>query len=132
MITPYGQQCRYYYQDFHRGRSMQECRLPQRRPQEERWEPSLCRDCPVPGILQANACPNMVLEGRIARRFLFWRRVEVSAFCLETLEEVENPYVGCGKCHLHRRGARELLGLVEESQSANSRAISSGSKRGSL
>ena len=132
MITPYGQHCRYYYQDFYRGRSTQECRLLQRRPQEERWEPSLCRGCRVPGILRANACPNMVLEGRIVRRFLFWRRVAVSAFCLETMAEVENPYVGCGKCHLHRPAARELLGLEGASTSANSRAISSGSKRQSL
>jgi len=131
MITPYGRECAYYYQDSHRGRSIQECRLLQRVPQKERWEPSLCRDCPVPGILWANACPNMVLEGRIVRRFLFWRRVKVSAFCLETLEEVENPYVGCGRCHLHRPGAEELWGLPEGSSSSKSRAISSGSNRGS-
>ena len=113
MITPYGQECKYYYQDFHRGRSTQECRLLQRRTQEERWESSLCRSCPVPDILRANACPNMVLEGRIVRRFFLWRWVEVSAFCVETMEEVENPYVGCGQCHLHRPGARELFGLEE-------------------
>ncbi len=131
MITPYGQECKYYYQDFHRGRSTQECRLLQRRPQEEQWEPSLCRNCPVPSILRANACPNMVLEGRIVRRFLFWRRVEILAFCLEIMEEVENPYLGCGRCYLHRPGAKELFGLEGESSSAKSRAISSGSKRGS-
>jgi len=131
MITPYGQRCKYYYEDFHRGRSVQECRLLKDNPQEERWDPSLCRTCPVPGILRANACPNMVLEGRIVRRFLFWRRVEVSAFCLEALEEVKNPYVGCGRCHLYRPGARELFGLEEGSDSENNRASSSGSKRGS-
>ncbi len=27
MINPAGQECRFYYQDFHRGRSEQECRL---------------------------------------------------------------------------------------------------------
>ena len=114
MITPYGQECKYYYQDFHRGRSTQECRLLRHRPQEEQWGPSLCKNCPVPSILRANACPNMVLAGRIVRRFFFWRGVEVSASCLETMEEVENPYVGCGRCHLHRPGARQLWGLEEE------------------
>ncbi|MEA3345936.1 MAG: hypothetical protein U9Q78_06820 [Chloroflexota bacterium] len=114
MITPYGQECKYYYEDFHRGRSTQECRLLKGNQQEERWDPSLCKTCPVPGILRANNCPNMVLEGRIVRHFFFWRRVEVTAFCLETLEEVEDPYVGCGRCHLHRPGAEELFGLEEE------------------
>jgi hypothetical protein len=131
MITPYGQECKFYYQDFYRGRSTQECRLLLRRPQRERWDPSLCRSCPIPGILRANACPNMMLEAQIIRRFFFWRRVKVSAFCLKTLKEVENPYVGCGECHLHRPGARELWNAEEESTSAKSRAISSGSNRGS-
>jgi hypothetical protein len=131
MITPYGQECEYYYEDYHRGRSVQECRLLRDRPQGERWGPTLCRTCSVPAILRANACPEMVLRGRIVRRFLFWRRVAVSAFCLEAVEEVENPYVGCGRCHLERLGAIEVLGPEAESAPANSRATSSGSKRGS-
>ena len=85
----------------------------------------------MPTILQANACPDMVLEGRIVRRFLLWRRVEVSALCLEAVEDVVNPYVGCGRCHLRGSGARGLLDGDDGSTSANSRAISSGSKRGS-
>lgn len=132
MITPYGQECKHYYRDFHRGRSIQECRLLQRRPQEAQWESSLCKSCPVPGILRANACPNMILEGRIVRRFLVWRRVEVSAFCLEALGEVETPHIGCGRCHLHRSGAEVLLKEWEESVSTKSREISSGSNRGSV
>ena len=115
MITPYGQDCGYYYQDFHRGRSVQECRLVQQKPQNRRWEPSLCRTCPVPGILRANACPQMVLEGRVVRQFLFRRRMQVSAFCLEVLDEVEDPYVGCGRCHRHRPGASEVFGLEADS-----------------
>lgn len=131
MMTPYDQECKHYYEDFHRGRSTQECRLLRNRAQEDRWLPFLCRSCPVPSILQANACHDMVLEGRIARRFLFWRRVEVSAFCLETVAQVENLYVGCGRCHIRRPGARGLPGVEDDSTSVNSRAISSGSKRGS-
>ena len=131
MITPYGQDCKHYYQDFHRGRSTQECRLLKRTPQVEPWEPSLCRACHVPSVLRANGCPSLVLEGRIVRRFLFWSRVEVSAFCLETMEEVKNPYVGCGQCHLHRPGAGAQWEVEEEGASTNRREISSGSKRGS-
>jgi hypothetical protein len=56
----------------------------------------------VPAILRANACPNMVLEAEVARRWLgLVRRVEVSAVCTLTRSEVENPYVGCGRCHSH-------------------------------
>jgi hypothetical protein len=84
----------------------------------------------VPGILRANACPNMMLEARVVRRWLFWRRVEVLAFCLKTLGRVEDPYAGCGECHLQRPGAQGLWAVAAELSSENSRATSSGSKRG--
>lgn len=131
MITPYGQECKHYYRDFHRGRSIEECRLLQRRPQEARWESSLCKSCPVPGILRANACPNMMLEGRIVRHFLVWRRVAVSAFCLESLEEVETPHSGCGRCHQYWPGAEGLLAEWEESISTEDREVSTGSDQDS-
>ncbi len=100
MQTPAGAECPHYYEDFYRGRSTQECRLIARNPRSERWTPNLCARCPVPGILRANACPNMVLEARVARRwFGLVRRVEVYAVCTEYQVEVENPYVGCGHCH---------------------------------
>lgn len=100
MRTPAGQECRFYYEDFYRGSSTQECRLIAANPRSERWEPGLCARCPVPGILRANACPNMVLEGRVARRwFGLVRRVEVYAVCTERAVEVHDPYVGCGHCH---------------------------------
>ena len=35
----------------------------------------------MPRLLQANACPDMVLEARVERRFFLLRRVEVEAFC---------------------------------------------------
>jgi len=100
MRTPAGTECQYYYEDFHRGRSAQECRLIDRRPGSAPWEPRLCAKCPVPAILHANGCPNLVLEARVERRwFGLDRRVEVSAICTETHGKVDNPYVGCGRCH---------------------------------
>ena len=100
MRTPAGSECPYYYEDFYRGRSKQECRLIDRNRQSEPWEPKLCGRCPVPEILRANACPNMVLEARVVRRwFGLVHRVEVFAVCTEYETEVDNPYVGCGHCH---------------------------------
>jgi len=100
MQTPAGKECPYYYEDFYRGRSTQECRLIAENPYSERWEPGLCARCPVPDILQANACPNMLLEAEVVRRwFGLVRRVEVYAVCIEYQVEVEDPYVGCGHCH---------------------------------
>ena len=104
--TPYGRECRYYYQDFYRGRSRQECRLIGRNPASERWEPPLCRDCPVPSILSDNACPTMALEGQVVKGFLgLTRRVQVYAVCTLTATQVQEPRVGCGQCHQHRPGA---------------------------
>jgi len=74
MITPAGDECRFYYEDFHRGRSTQECRLIGRNPESEPWEESLCSTCPVPGILQANGSPHLALEGKVVRRFFFLKR----------------------------------------------------------
>jgi hypothetical protein len=99
MRTPAGTECKFYYEDFHRGRSTQECRLIGRNPASEPWRPGLCQACPVPAILQANACPNMVLEARVGRRWGVLRQVKVRAFCLLAMEEVPDPMVGCGRCH---------------------------------
>jgi hypothetical protein len=107
--TPYGFECRFYYADFYRGRSKQECRLIERNPASAPWEPSLCRNCPVPSILRANACPNMALEAQIVKGFLgLMRRVEVYAVCTLTATEVKEPHIGCGQCHQHRPGATIL------------------------
>lgn len=102
MRTPAGTECPYYYEDFFRGRSTQECRLIGRNPRSEQWKPKLCAHCPVPAILRANACPHMVLEARVVQRWLgLVRRVEVYAVCTEHHVEVSDPYVGCGHCHPH-------------------------------
>jgi hypothetical protein len=101
MRTPFGQECRYYYQDFHRNRSLQECRLIAQSPTAQEWTPDLCRECPAPGMLRANGCQHLRLEGRVARGFLgIGRRVEVAAACVRSGGKVEQPHVGCGQCHL--------------------------------
>ena len=100
MRTPAGKECKFYYQDYHRGKETQECRLIDRNPQSGSWKPSHCGNCPVPGILLANACPNMVMEAHIARGFLgLTERVEVYAICSQQMCEVKEPRIGCGSCH---------------------------------
>jgi hypothetical protein len=100
MITPAGTECRFYYADYFRGRETQECRLIGRNPRSEPWEPSLCKGCPVPGILRANACPNLVLEGAVGKGFLgLGRKVTLQAVCSKHLLKVDRPQVGCGHCH---------------------------------
>lgn len=98
MRTPSGVECRYYYEDFYRGRSVQECRLLAHSPHSLPWEPRVCSTCPVPEILRANNCPHMELHGRLVRRWLR-KRVEVSAYCIEHRVAVDDPHVGCGRCH---------------------------------
>jgi hypothetical protein len=109
MITPAGDECRFYYEDFHRGRSIQECRLIARNLESEPWQPSLCATCPVPGILRANASPHLALEGKVVRRFFFLRRVEVYAICSKHLIELDNPHVGCPQCRVEATGAAAIL-----------------------
>ena len=113
MRTPAGAECPYYYEDFYRGRSTQECRLIGRNPRSEEWETKLCARCPVPGILYANACPNMVLEAQVIRRwFGLVHRVEVYAVCSAHQIEVQDPHIGCGHCH--SRAATILDATVKE------------------
>lgn len=72
-----------------------------RTPNSGQWDPSLCQKCPVPGIVRANACPHMVLELRVKSRLLgLSKQVEVSAVCTRSLEDVEEPHIGCGRCHI--------------------------------
>jgi hypothetical protein len=94
--TSAGRECRYFYADYHRGRHHETCRLLEE--SEIDWEPGLCKTCPVPDILLANACPNMVLYGRIVRRMGLWKRVRPLAVCMRTRRVVVEPKVGCGLC----------------------------------
>ena len=99
MRTPAGKDCRHYYEDFHRGRNRQECRLIGRNRHSLSWQPSDCSKCPVPDILWANASENLHLEARIKTGFLgFGRSVEIKASCLEHHIEIDDPMIGCPQC----------------------------------
>jgi len=100
MRTPAGFECKFFYADYYRGRNKQECRLIDGNPASEKWTPGLCRDCPAPKLLRLNACPNLVLEGRVVKTWAgLGRRVNVAASCTKTLTDVAEPEVGCGHCH---------------------------------
>lgn len=100
MLTPAGKECKFYYQDYFRGRETRECRLLQRNPEGGVWKPGHCTQCPVPDVLRQNACPNLALEARVERTLLGLReRVRVYAVCALHLTEVAEPVVGCGHCH---------------------------------
>jgi hypothetical protein len=108
MRTPAGSECPFYYEDFHRGRSTQVCRLIEHTPDGGRWTPDLCRSCRVPRIALANACPNLVLEAHVRSGFLgLARRVDISATCTRTLASVAEPEIGCGHCHQALEELRE-------------------------
>lgn len=111
MITPAGKECRFYYQDFHRGRSEQECRLIMANPNSPEWKPKDCSECPVPEILLANSSPNLVLQATVKKGvFGMNRHVEVSAFCSKHLIDVPKPQVGCPECAREKPGLQELFG----------------------
>ncbi len=100
MRTPAGTECRYFYGDYRRGRNHEECRLVEGHPSARNWNSKLCRGCPVPEILRANACPNLVLEGKVSSGILgIGRKMVVSAYCTLSKTNVAEPEVGCGKCH---------------------------------
>jgi hypothetical protein len=100
MRTPAGKECPYFYGDYRRGRQHEECRLLESSPDADQWRPALCHTCPVPGIEMANACPNLMLRGKVRRRWLgFIEQVGVTARCRHTQSEVAEPEIGCGHCH---------------------------------
>lgn len=117
MKTPAGLECRFYYEDFHRGNSEQECRLIRANARSPEWRWRDCHSCPVPDILQANGSPDLVLEGTVRTGlFGFNRRVEVKAFCSRHSIDVPQPNVGCPMCSQERPGLRELFGKGGEGQ----------------
>jgi hypothetical protein len=57
----------------------------------------------------------MVLEARVVRRwFGLVHRVEVYAVCTKYEVEVDDPYIGCGRCHPE---ATKLFEAAEVGQS---------------
>lgn len=110
MITPAGQECRFYYQDYHRGRNEQECRLIKTNLNSPEWKPTDCAECPVPGILLANSSPHLVLQATVKKGFLgVNRHVKVTAFCSRHLIDVPKPQVGCPECAKEKPGLQELF-----------------------
>ncbi len=100
MRTPAGSECRYYFEDFFRGRETRECRLLPAVTAHE-WRPALCARCPVPRILLANACPNLMLSGSVRSGwFGLGRHMVIGAACRKSGQSVREPEIGCGQCHL--------------------------------
>jgi hypothetical protein len=117
MKTPAGHECRYYYQDFHRGRNLQECRLQKENTGSLPWEPRDCSTCPVPEILRANASPDMELTLTIRNKFfIFGRELDVQARCRLHNLRIDDPYVGCPKCNASKPGLESFLKALEESE----------------
>jgi hypothetical protein len=99
MRTPVGIECKYFYGDYFRGRSIEECSL--LKASGHRWTPDLCRTCPAPGIARANACEFLQLSATVGRPLeaAFMRRVQLRAYCDKTRKNVKEPQIGCGECH---------------------------------
>jgi hypothetical protein len=115
MRTPAGRECKHYYEDFHRGREVQECRLAQGSPGNLRWRPDDCARCPVPDILNANASPDLELTWRVDQKLLgLVRRVTVTAHCLRHDIPIENPYTGCPRCASARDGLDVFRRALED------------------
>ena len=100
MRTPAGKECSYFYGDYFRGRTREECRLLSSADPPLSWRADLCNTCPVPDIHLANACSHMKLEPYIERPFPFLkRRVDVKTYCDQTNRKGFDPHIGCGQCH---------------------------------
>lgn len=114
MRTPAGKDCRYYIQDFHRGNSLQECRLQKENPASLRWKPDDCLKCPVPDILRANASPNLQLTLTLSSKFLgMGRSLTVTAACAKHHKPIADPMVGCAQCNAERPGLDAFLSALE-------------------
>ncbi|MCY3836304.1 MAG: hypothetical protein OXF83_07715 [Anaerolineaceae bacterium] len=118
MRNPAGEECRYYYQDYHRGRAIRECRNVLQDSQSQPWLPTDCQRCPVPAILRANADPSLELQVSIERKWLgFKRELKLSARCQKHQQTVADPYVGCDACRAERPGLdlfRSALTMEED------------------
>ncbi|HYO88753.1 MAG TPA: hypothetical protein VER79_08895 [Candidatus Limnocylindrales bacterium] len=119
MRTPAGTECRHYFQDFHRGKNVQECRLVKDNPASKRWKPTDCVGCPIPAILQANASPHLELTLTIGTRLLgLGRQLTVKARCTRHNLVVEDPFVGCAQCNRERPGLDLFLNALEGTDEA--------------
>jgi hypothetical protein len=103
MRTPAGKECRFYYQDYNRGRNVQECRLIKANPESLPWRPKYCSMCSMPDILNANSSADLELKLTVKPLVLgLGRRLEVIAACRKHRIVIEDPYIGCPKCIAER------------------------------
>jgi hypothetical protein len=100
MRTPAGKECSYFYGNYFRGRSDEECRLLGSASPPLVWKREFCNTCPVPAIQLANSCPHMVLIPKLVRKIpLGKQEVRVQTFCRKTERSGFDPHIGCGVCH---------------------------------
>jgi hypothetical protein len=99
MRTPFGQECKFFYGDYFRGKKFEECRLVSEDPESGQWNVEICRKCPVPGILLANGCEFMKLHGVIKKGVFGKKKITIQAFCEKSQKVVVEPKVGCEICH---------------------------------
>jgi hypothetical protein len=100
MRTPSGIECPYFYGDYFRGKSQEECRLIGPNNPTGQWAVEMCKNCPVPAITRSNACENMSLYASIKKGVVkSRRRVVVTAYCSKSKSEVKIPEIGCELCH---------------------------------
>jgi hypothetical protein len=100
MRTPAGKECRYFYGNYFRGRSQEECRLLGSTSPPLSWKRELCNTCPVPIIQLANSCPFMLLMPKLVRKLPFGKQeVRVQTYCRKSERTGFDPYIGCGECH---------------------------------
>lgn len=113
MRTPAGHECKFYYEDFNRGRDLQQCRI-DRTPDSRQWIPSECAKCPVPHILMANSSPHMHLTLESKARILgFGHQMKVYAHCEKHDIRIADPYVGCPECNRERPGLELFAAALE-------------------
>lgn len=104
MRTPAGKECRHYFQDFHRGRNVQQCRLIRANPESQPWKAVDCERCQVPEILNANASPDLRLELGVSSSMLGLRRVlTLRAWCRGEEIPVEEAFTGCVSGEVDRK-----------------------------
>lgn len=117
MKTPAGKDCPEYYEDFNRGRNIQECRLARRNARSAAWLPGDCRRCSVPEILRANASENMRLRLTIRPGILgIGRSVTIEAFCEKHNQPIPDPYVGCPDCNAERPGLAAFMDALGDEE----------------
>lgn len=100
MKTPAGKECEFFYGNYFRGKSDEECRLLSHKEGKSKWTRDLCFTCPVPRIKMANSCSFMILHASVQKKFLGMKRqVVINATCSKSGQKVDVPEIGCGECH---------------------------------